>query len=157
MPSNHLILCCPLLLLSSIFSSIRVFSNESVLCIRCPKYWSFSLNNQVLPMNIQDWFPLGWTGWISLLSKPNGTHKVLSKIKDLGIPNKVAAAAKSLQSCPTICNPIDRSPPGSSVPGILQARTLECCQNTGNTGLPFPSAVHESEKWKGSHSVVSNS
>ena len=41
-PSNHLILCCPLLLLPSIFPSIRVFSNESVLCIRWPKYWSFS-------------------------------------------------------------------------------------------------------------------
>ena len=44
MPSNHLILCCPLLLLPSIFPSIRVFSNESVLCIRWPKYWSFSFN-----------------------------------------------------------------------------------------------------------------
>ena len=44
MPSNHLILCLPLLLLSSIFLSIRVFSNESVLCIRWPKYWSFSFN-----------------------------------------------------------------------------------------------------------------
>ena len=44
MPSNHLILCCPLLLLPSIFSSIRVFSNESVLCIRWPKYWSFSFS-----------------------------------------------------------------------------------------------------------------
>ena len=44
MPSNHLILCRPLLLLPSIFSSIRVFSNESALCIRWPKYWSFSFN-----------------------------------------------------------------------------------------------------------------
>ena len=44
MPSNHLILCCPLLLLSSIFPGIRVFSNESVLCIRWPKYWSFSFS-----------------------------------------------------------------------------------------------------------------
>ena len=44
MPSNHLILCCPLLLLPSIFPSIRVFSNESVLHIRCPKYWSFSFS-----------------------------------------------------------------------------------------------------------------
>ena len=43
MPSNHLILCCPLLLLPSIFPSIRVFSNESV-CIRWPKYWSFSFS-----------------------------------------------------------------------------------------------------------------
>ena len=42
MPPNRLILCCPLLLLSSIFPSIRVFSNESVLCIRWPKYWNFS-------------------------------------------------------------------------------------------------------------------
>ena len=44
MPSNHLILCCPLLLLPSIFPSIRVFSNESALHIRQPNYWSFSFN-----------------------------------------------------------------------------------------------------------------
>ena len=44
MPSNHHILCCPLLLLSSIFTSIRVFSKESILCIRWPKYWSFSFS-----------------------------------------------------------------------------------------------------------------
>ena len=44
MPSNHLILCCPLLLLPSIFPNIRVFSNESALHIRWPKYWSFSFN-----------------------------------------------------------------------------------------------------------------
>ena len=57
----------------SIILSIRVFSNESVLRIRWPKYWSFSFSispsASVLPMNIQDWFPLGWTGWISLQSK----------------------------------------------------------------------------------------
>ena len=44
MPSNHLILCCPLLLLPSVFPSIKVFSNELALCIRCPKYWSFSFS-----------------------------------------------------------------------------------------------------------------
>ena len=44
MPSSHLILCCPLLLLPSIPPSIRVFSNDSTLCMRWPKYWSFSLN-----------------------------------------------------------------------------------------------------------------
>ena len=49
MPSNHLILCCPLLLLPSIFPSIRVFSNESALCIRWPKYWSF--NFSISPSN----------------------------------------------------------------------------------------------------------
>ena len=75
MPSNHLILCCPLLLLPSIFPSIRVFSNESALCIRWPKYWSFSFN--ISPYNeYQDWFPLGWTGLISLQSK--GLSRVFS-------------------------------------------------------------------------------
>ena len=74
MPSNHLILCHPLLLLPSIFSSIRVFSNKSALRIRWPKYWSFSLN--ISPtMNTQDW-SLGWTGRISLQSK--GLSRVFS-------------------------------------------------------------------------------
>ena len=60
MPSNHLILCRPLLLLPSILPSIRVFSNESVLRIRWPKYWSFSFS--ISPSNeSQDWFPLGLT------------------------------------------------------------------------------------------------
>ena len=69
MQANHLILCCPLFLLPSIFPSIRIFSNELVLCIRWPKYYGDSASAWVLPMNIQDWFPLGWTGWISLQSK----------------------------------------------------------------------------------------
>ena len=64
MPSNHLILCCPLLLLPSIFPSIRVFSNVSVLLIRWPKYWSFSFS--ISPSNEYlglvsfriDWFDL---------------------------------------------------------------------------------------------------
>ena len=64
MPSSHLILCHPLLLLPP----IRVFSNESSLCIRWLKYWSFT-SPSVLPVNIRDWFLLGWTGLISLLSK----------------------------------------------------------------------------------------
>ena len=68
MQSNHLILCCPPLLLPSIFPSIRVFSNESVLLIRWPKYWSFSFNI-ILPMNTKCWSSLGWTCWISLQSK----------------------------------------------------------------------------------------
>ena len=68
MPSNHLILCHSLLHLHSFFPSIRVFSNESALRIRWPKYWSFIFN--ISPSkNIQDRFPLGWTGWISLQSK----------------------------------------------------------------------------------------
>ena len=62
--SNHLILCCPLLLLPSSFPSIRVFSNESALCIRWPKYWSFSFNispsneySRLISFRI-DWFDL---------------------------------------------------------------------------------------------------
>ena len=60
MPSNHFILYCPLLLSPSFFPSIRVFSNESALRFRWPKYWSFT-STSVFPMNIQDWSPLGWT------------------------------------------------------------------------------------------------
>ena len=59
-PLSHLILCCSLLLLPLIFHSIRVFSNESALCIRWPKYWRFSFN--ISPSKEywnQGWFPLG--------------------------------------------------------------------------------------------------
>ena len=76
MPSNHLILYCPLLLLPSIFPSVRVFSNESALHIRWPKYWSFRFSIQYLPMNIQGWLPLGMTGLISLQSK--GLSRIFS-------------------------------------------------------------------------------
>ena len=109
----------------------------------------------------------------------------------------LAAAAKSLQSCPTLWDPIDDSPPGSPIPGILQARTLEWVsiffsnawkwkvkvkslshvrllatpwtaayqappsmgfsRQEHWSGLPFPSPMHESEKWKWSRSVVPDS
>ena len=67
MSFSHLILCCPLLL-PSVFPCIRVFSNESVLHIRCQSIET-SVLASVLPVNIQDWFPLGLTGLISLQSK----------------------------------------------------------------------------------------
>ena len=72
MPSNHLILCCPLLLLPSIFLSIRVFSNESALRIRWPKYWSFSFNispSNEHPQNSSDLFKSVQTGsdWFRLV------------------------------------------------------------------------------------------
>ena len=67
MPSNHLILCHLLLLLPSIFPSTRVFSNESVLWIWWPKYWSFSFS--ISPSSeYSGLIPSGWTGWISLPS-----------------------------------------------------------------------------------------
>ena len=68
MPSSHLILWCPLLFLSSIFPSIRVFFSELALHIRWPKYWSFSFSISP-PMSIQGWFPLRLTSLISLVSK----------------------------------------------------------------------------------------
>ena len=71
----YLILSRPLLLLPSIFPSIRVFSSESALCIRWSKCWSFNFRS-VLPMNIQGWFLLELTGLISLLSK--GLSRVFS-------------------------------------------------------------------------------
>ena len=66
MPSNHLILCCPLLLLSSIFPSIRVFSNESALRIRWPKYWSFSFN--ISPSNEYSGLISFRMDWLDLLA-----------------------------------------------------------------------------------------
>ena len=68
MPSNHLILCRPLLLLPSVFPSIRVFP-KSQLFTSGGQSTRVSASASVLPMNIQDWCPLGWTGWMSLQSK----------------------------------------------------------------------------------------
>ena len=73
MPSNHLILCCPLLP-SSIFPSIRVFSSESVLCIRWPKYWSFSFN--ISPSNEHPGLISFRMNWLDLLAV-QGTLKSL--------------------------------------------------------------------------------
>ena len=72
MPSNHLILCCPLLLLPSVFPSIRVFSNESALCIRWPKYWSFFFNNS--PSNEHSELISFRMDWLDLLAVP-GTQE----------------------------------------------------------------------------------
>ena len=75
MPSNHLILCHSLLLLPSIFPRIKVFSNESALCIRWPKYWSFSFN--ISPSNEHPrLISFRMDGWISLQSK--GLSRVFS-------------------------------------------------------------------------------
>ena len=72
-PSNHLIICCPLLL-PSIFPSIRVFSNESVLCIRSPKYWSFSFS--ISPSNEYSGLTSFRNDWFDLLAI-QGTLKSL--------------------------------------------------------------------------------
>ena len=73
MPSNHLILCCPLLLPSSIFSSMRVFSNESVLHIRWPKYWKFSFN--MSPSNEPSGLISFRMDWLDNPCSPSNTQK----------------------------------------------------------------------------------
>ena len=163
MPSNHLILCCPLLLLPSIFPSIRVSSNESFLHIRWPKYWSFSFN--INPSNEHPGMIAFRMNWLDLLAvqgtlksllqhhsskasflrhsaffRVQLSHPYMTTGKTIALTRwtfvgkvmsllfnmlSAAAAAKLLQSYPTLCNPIDSSPPGSPVPGILQARTME--------------------------------
>ena len=148
MPSNHLILCYPLLLPPSIFPRIRIFSNESVLHTRWPKYWSFSfsisLSNEYsgLISFRMDWLdlllqhhsseesilrcsalfivqhshPYMTTGKTIALTRQTFVGKVTSLLFNM----LSAAVAKLL-----LCDPMDGSPPGSPVPGILQARTLE--------------------------------
>ena len=74
MPSNHLILCHPLLLLTSVFPSIRVFSNESALCIRRPKYWSYSFN--ISPSNEHPGLISFRMDWLDLLAV-HGTPRSL--------------------------------------------------------------------------------
>ena len=144
MPSKHLILCRPLLP-PSVFPSIKVFSNESVLRIRWPKNWSFSFS--ICSSNEYSGLISFRMDWLDLLAV-QGTLKTLLQhhsskasifrcsaffIVQLSHPYMItgktvaltAAAAKSLQTCLILCDPIDGSPLGSPIPGIPQARTLE--------------------------------
>ena len=132
------------LLLPSIFPRIRVFNNELFLCIKWPKYWSFSFS--ISPSNEYSGLISFRMDWLDLLAV-QGTLKSLLQHHSLKasflwcsdffmvqLSHAAAAAAKSLQSCPTLCDPTDGSPPGSPVPGILQARTLEW------VAIPFSNA-----------------
>ena len=75
MPFNHLILCCRLLLLPSIFPSIKVFSNESVLCSRWPKYWSFNFN--ISPSSEFSGLNSFWIDWLDLLAVQGSLKSLL--------------------------------------------------------------------------------
>ena len=80
------------------------------------------------PANVGDARDVGLVpGWEDPLQEGMATHSSILAWRIPWTEESAAAAAKSRQSCPTLCNPIDSSPIGSSVPGILQARTLECC------------------------------
>ena len=78
MPSNYLILCCPLLFLPSIFPSIRVFSNESALHIRWPKYWSFSFN--ISPFNEHPGLVSFRMDWLDLLAVQGTLQSLLQHL-----------------------------------------------------------------------------
>ena len=159
MPSSHLILYRPLLLLPPILPSIRVFSNESTLRMRWPKYWSFSFSivpSKEIPGLISfrmDWLDLlvvqgtlksllqhhsskASIPWRSAFFTVQLSHPYMTNRKTIALTRRTFVgkvmsllfnmlSAKLPQSCPTLCDPVDSSPPGSPVPGILQARTLE--------------------------------
>ena len=101
MPSSHLILCRPLLLLPPIPPSIRVFSNESTLRMRWPKYWSFSFS--IIPSKekkSQGWSPSEWTGWISLQSKGLSALVKSPLLVDASLPssNGPVTSSKNFQT-----------------------------------------------------------
>ena len=104
MPSNYLILCHPFLLLPSIFISIRVFYNESLFASGGQSIGAWvSASLPILPMNIQDWFPLGLTGLISL--KSMGLSRVFSNTivqKHQFFGTWLSVKVKVSQSCPTL-------------------------------------------------------
>ena len=87
MPSNHLILCHPLLLPPSIFPSIRVFSDESVLCIRRPKYWSFSFN--ISPSNEYSRLISFRMDWLDLLAVQRTLKSLLQHYSSIAINSSV--------------------------------------------------------------------
>ena len=129
MPSKHLMLCCPLLLLPSIFPSIRVFSIESALHIRWPKYWSFSFN--ISPSNEYSGLTAFRIDWFDFLAV-QGTSRVFSnttvqKRSNTTLGTEHAYTKKGEEkkkvkvawSCPTLCKP------RTVVHRIIQARILE--------------------------------
>ena len=136
MSSSHLILCHPLFLPPSVFPSMGVFPNESVLHIRWPKYWSFSFS--ISPSD-------EYSGLISFridcldLLQSKELSRILSntsvqKLQFFSTQLSLHSNSKELlkvtvsvcaQECLTLCDPMDCSPPGSSVHEIIQARILE--------------------------------
>ena len=147
MPSNHLILCCPLLLPPSIFLSIRVFLNESIFLIRWPKYWSFGFN--ISPSNEYSGLIFSKMEWLDLLAV-QGTLKSLLQhhsskasvlrgsaffMVQLSHPYRFfhKVKVKVAQSCPTLCDPVDYT-----VHGILQARILDWVAISFSRGFSPP-------------------
>ena len=130
MSSNHLILCHPFLLLPSVFPSRRIFSNEPVLCIRWPKYWSFSFS--ISPSNEYSGLVSFRTDWLDLLAV-QGTLKSLLPLLLLLLLRRFSR----VQLCETPWMAAHQGPPS---PGFSRQEHW--------SGLPFPSPMHESVKCK---------
>ena len=153
MPSNHLIFWHPLLLSPSIIPSIRVFSNESVLHIRWPKYWSFRFS--ISPSNEYLRLISFKMDWLDLLAV-QGTLKSLLQhyssspgqiLWGLVITNSVQFSSVT-QLCPTLCNPMNCSTPGFPVhhqlPELAQTHTRwvgDAIQPSHNLLFPSPPAL----------------
>ena len=104
-PESYLVSCCPVGVLSV------AFSTHAKLLKKTAELSAYSLEQKMPLVSI-----LSGSSALCLERTPHSQEAAFSA---------AAAAAKSLQSCPTLCHPIDGSPPGSTIPGILQARTLE--------------------------------
>ena len=150
MPSNHLILCCPLHLLPLVFLSIRVLSSESALRIRWPKYWSFSLAS-TLPINIQGLFHLGLTGLISLLSKGLSRVFTSTTFQKHQFFNTQFSSVQLLSRV-RLCDPMNRSMPGLPVhhhlPEFTQThvhRVRDAIQPSHPLSSPSPPAPNPSQ------------
>ena len=133
MSSKYLILCRPLLLLPSIFPSIRVFSNESALHTRWPKYWRFSVSPST-EYSVLISFRIEWFNFLVVQGTINLQFSSVA------------------QSCPTLCNPMNRSMPGLPVPHQLLESTQTHVHRVGDTiqpshplSSPFPPALNLSQ------------
>ena len=168
MPSDHLILCHILLLLPSIFFSIRDFSNKLALCIRWPKYWSFSINPSKKHSRLisfrTEWFDLfAVQGTLKSLLQHHNFLKFIFLLKDncftefyflsnLNMNQPSAQFSSVAQSCPTLCDPMNHSTPGFPVhhqlPEFTQThvhRVGDATQPSHPLSSPYPPAPNPSK------------
>ena len=144
MPFNHLILCHPLLLPPSIFPSIRAFSNESVLCIRWPKYWSFGFS--ISPSNEYSGLISFRMDWLDLLAVQPDSQESSPTPQFKSINSSVLSFLYS----PTLCNPMDCSTPGfpACLPKFAQThvhQVSDAIQPSHPLSFPPPSVLNLSQ------------